>query len=96
LLFGLTFFALKWFGKFARSSIKNTLLGPIDQAGGALLGLFRVAFILSSILFGIQIMGVEINYEGTEKMIIFPLLMKLGPISMKWLSPLLPFLKKLV
>jgi membrane protein required for colicin V production len=96
LVFGLTFFSLKWFAGFASRSLRQTLLGPVDQGAGAVLGLFRMAFILSSVLFGLKLIGFEIAFSGNSELVLLPALQKLGPSSLKILAPLLPFLKKLL
>lgn len=94
LLAGFTFFGLLWFGKLARKSIRYTLLGAFDRAAGALLGLFRTAFILSSLLFGLEIMQVKIIRNPKEKLWIYQALAQMGPASMKVLRPLFPFLSR--
>lgn len=96
LLFTATFFVLRWFGTYTRKTIRYTLLGTLDQGFGAMLGLFRIAFVLSSILFGFQMLGIEFKDLGTKPLYIFPALVKLGPLTFKILSPLIPFLKKLI
>lgn len=96
LLFGITYFGLRWFGQITSKSIRYTMIGTLDQAVGSVFGLFRMAFILSSVAFGLQMLGVEIKPSQTETMIIFPALVKLGPACFKFLAPLLPFLKKLL
>lgn len=96
LLFTLTFFGLKWLATLTRKSIKFTLLGSLDQVAGALFGTLRMAFILSSILFGLTLIGVEFEILKDQKLILFPALVNLGPAGFRWLSPLLPFLKKLI
>jgi membrane protein required for colicin V production len=89
------YFSLKWFGKMASRIIKMTLFGPADQILGALSGLFKMAFLLSSLAFGLDYLGLEVsNYQG-KNLYIFPLLVKLGPACFKILGPLLPFLKKM-
>jgi membrane protein required for colicin V production len=95
LLFILSYMLLSWFGKFTSKAIRHTLLGPIDQGAGAFLGLFRMAFILSSLLFGLQILGISFR-PMPENLILLPALAKLGPASFQLVSPLLPFLKKFV
>jgi hypothetical protein len=55
-----------------------------------------MAFILSSILFAINLLGIKINLPSEEKLVILPALQKVGPIGFKVLAPLLPFLKKML
>jgi membrane protein required for colicin V production len=96
LLFGGTYFSLRWFAGFASRSLKQTLLGPVDQAAGAVLGLFRMAFIVSSVLFSFDLLGIKMKLPGNQELILLPALLKFGAFSLKGLAPLLPFLKKLL
>lgn len=96
LLFAATFFFLRWFAGFASKSLKQTLLGPIDQAGGALLGLFRTAFVLSSLLLGLDMLGIKISPGSGADPVLLPLLREVSPVTLQVLAPLLPFLKKLI
>jgi len=96
LLFAATYFSLRWFAGFASRSLKQTLLGPLDQAAGTVLGLFRMAFILSSVLFGLDLLHIKIALVNRQELVILPALQKLGTFSLKLLAPLLPFLKKLI
>ncbi len=89
------YFFLKWFGYMASKTIKKTLLGPIDQVLGAVFGLFKIAFLLSSIAFALDFLGVKISQFEGKNMILFPILLKLGPVCFKILGPLIPFLKKM-
>lgn len=96
LLFGITFFSLKWFAGFASRSIKQTLFGPFDQAAGAILGLFRMALMLSSILIGLQLLHIKWNVGQNANLVVLPALQQFGGLSLKLIAPLLPFLKKLL
>lgn len=96
LLFTITFFGLKWVASFTRKSIKMTLLGSMDSVAGALFGTLRMAFIISSMLYGLQLMGVEFTQLASQKMILYPVLVQLAPVGFTWLSPFVPFLKKIL
>lgn len=96
LLFSGTFILLRWFGTYTRKTIRYTLLGSLDQGFGAMFGLFRIAFVLSSVLFGLQLLGIEFKDLGTKPLYVFPALVKLGPFTFKLLAPLLPFLRKVI
>ena len=89
-----TYFFMKWFAAIAAKTLKATLLGPVDKTAGALFGLFKMAFLLSSIVLGLDLLGVEMKNYSKEKLIIFPALVKLSPVCFKYLAPLLPFLNK--
>jgi len=89
-----TFLFMKWFAGIASKTLKSTLLGPVDKTAGAIFGLFKMAFLLSSIALGLNLLGVDVKTLGDEKLIILPALLKLSPMCLKLLAPLLPFLNK--
>ena len=96
LVFILAFFGLKWFGSLMSSSVRKTLLGPFDQTAGALLGLFRMAFLLGSVLYGLDLIGIKIESRVEGKLWLLPLLKDIGPGCLQLLSPLLPFLRDIL
>ena len=89
-----TYFFMKWFAAIASKTLKTTLLGPVDKTAGALFGLFKMAFLLSSVVLGLDLLGIEMKNYSQEKLIIFPALVKMSPMCLKFLAPLLPFLNK--
>lgn len=96
ILFSASFFGLKWLGVTARKTIRLTLLGPVDRFAGALFSSLKMALIISSLLFGLKMAGVEFTLLQDQKMVLFPAILQLGPQCFQWLTPLLPFLKKLL
>ncbi len=95
-VFILFFFGLKWFGALMSSSVRRTLIGPFDQVAGSLLGLFRMAFLLGSLIFGMEIIGVRLQEHLDGKLYLFPLLRDLGPGCINILTPLMPFLREIM
>jgi membrane protein required for colicin V production len=89
-------FGIRWMGNAIRQAIKKTLLGPLDEAGGAFLGLLRAGFVLSSLLMGLKIMGVQTHLPPQSELWLYPVVEKLGPMGLKLLAPLLPFLQELL
>ena len=89
-----TYFFMKWFASLAAKTLKGTLLGPVDKTAGTLFGLFKMAFLLSSVALGLDLLGVKVKSFSQEKMIILPALVRLSPFCFKFLAPLLPFLHK--
>ena len=96
LIFVLVFFGLKWFGALMASTVKASLLGPVDQTAGALLGLFRMAFLLGSMLYALDLIGIKLETQTNGNLWLLPLLKDIGPGCLHILSPLLPFLQDIL
>lgn len=95
MVFAGCFFGLKWFASLVSRTVNGSFLGPFNQAGGALFGLFRMALILGACLYGLELVGISIETETGGKLWLLPLLREAGPGVVGVLSPLLPFLKAL-
>lgn len=95
-VFFLVFFGLRWFASFASAAIGKSILSPINQAGGALFGLFRMAFLIGSLAFGLSLIGIRPEEKINGKLWLLPILRETGIQTMGILSPLLPFLQKIV
>lgn len=93
LVFFLVYFGLRWFAGFASASIGKSVLSPLNQAGGALFGLMRMAIILGSVLTGLSIIGIRPEEKCSEPLWLLPVLRDTGVRTMGILAPLLPFLK---
>lgn len=92
-VFFLVFFGLGWFASFASRAIGRSLLSPVNQAGGALFGLFRMAFLIGSVVFGLSLMGIRPEEKIKGELWLLPLLRDTGVQTMGILAPLLPFLR---
>ena len=95
LALGACFFGLNWFAAIVSRSVNSSLLGPFNQAGGAIFGLFRMALILGSCLYGLKMVGIDIEPMTESKLHLLPLLQKTGPAAIDLLAPLLPFLREI-
>jgi len=89
------FFGLKWFASIVSRSVNSSLMGPFNQAGGAMFGLFRMALVLGSCLYGLKLVGIDIEPMTESKLHLLPLLQKTGPAANDLLVPLLPFLREI-
>ncbi len=96
LVFGLTLFGLRWFARFAGKSLRGTLLGPFDQAGGAVLGLFRMGLVLCSVLLSLRALGLKGKIPGAGDSVLIPVLEEVSVQLFGLLRPLLPFLKDFI
>jgi membrane protein required for colicin V production len=96
LVFFLVFWGLRWFAGFASAAIVKSMLSPLNQAGGALFGLMRMAIILGSVLTGLSIIGIRPEEKCSEPLWLLPILRDTGIHTMGILVPLLPFLRSIL
>jgi membrane protein required for colicin V production len=77
-------------GKSIRASIDEGFLGKADQSAGALLGIFRTAFMLSVGLWIIQSLKIDFPEKWTENAWLYPKVSVLAPSVAEWVSEYLP------
>jgi membrane protein required for colicin V production len=88
--------AVRRLGYAIRENIRYTLLGSFDSIAGAVVGLLKVAFAVSTIIWIIQTAGIEVPVKYTRDTLVYPVLAEMGPKSVKMLSMIFPFIKQLV
>lgn len=97
--FAIIFFGVIWavrkLGKVARQTLRYTLFGTLDAAAGAALGILKISFSISTILWLIALIGIRIPDVYTRHTLIYPVVAKIGPGSIKLFGILIPFLKEL-
>jgi membrane protein required for colicin V production len=80
-------------GKIIKSSIDHSFLGPVDQAAGALLGIVKSAFLISTLIWIIDAMGLfNIKYLAGESKL-FTLVAGFAPFVANWIGHLIPAFK---
>lgn len=77
-------------GKSIRASIDEGFLGKADQSAGALLGIFKTAFMLSVGLWIIQSLKVSFPEKWTDNAWLYPKLSLLAPTVAEWVSEYVP------
>jgi membrane protein required for colicin V production len=77
-------------GKSIRASIDEGFLGKADQSAGALLGIFRTAFMLSVGLWIIQSLKIVFPEKWTEEAWLYPKISVLAPTVAEWVADYLP------
>lgn len=82
-------------GKFLRHSIDKTFLGRLDEAFGAVLGAFKMLFMLSIFLWIIDSLKVDLPSDWTEESFIYPFTVHLAPEIAGWLAQFLPFFEEI-
>lgn len=79
-------------GKSIRASIDDSFLGKADQSAGAVLGIFRTAFMLSVVLWIIQSLKVVFPEKWTNNAWVYPKISVLAPTVAEWVSEYVPLL----
>lgn len=78
-------------GRLIKSSLGGTFLGPVDQAMGAILGVVRVTFMLSVILWIADSLKIKLPDVWIAKSWLHPMTADFAPKITSWLSGVFPF-----
>lgn len=93
--FGLVFVAVvivvNLLGKLLKASVDKTLLGPVDEVGGALIGLIRTTFVFSIALWIVDSLNLSFISEWTEDSWLYPVVADVAPKFTHWISGFFPF-----
>jgi membrane protein required for colicin V production len=95
--FGVVFLAIvilvRLLANLIRLSIDKTLLGKMDQAAGALLGLFRAAFMLSVVFWILDSLRISLPEDWVNNSWLYPAISAFAPWVASWLSEIFPAFK---
>ena len=80
-------------GKLVKASVDKTLLGPLDDVGGALVGLVRTTFVFSIALWIVDSLKLSFFSEWTEDSWLYPMVAGVAPKFTHWISGFFPFFK---
>lgn len=93
--FGVVFLAIvilvKVFANMIKLSIDKSFLGKVDQAAGAVLGLFKTFFLLSVALWIVDSLKVQLPERWTENSVVLPRVAGFAPWLTSWISEIFPF-----
>ena len=95
-LFFIIIIGVSFLGKKLKNILDVTILGTVDSAIGGLVGMFKVAFALSLIMWIMDEANVNLPIRYTQGSILYPLVLDYSPVVIDWISSLLPFAKNLV
>lgn len=95
LLFIIIVLAITLVGRLFRRLINLTLLGGIDKLVGALLGMFKWAFFVSTFLWLASLLHLKIPAAYTAHSFLFPIIEPLAPRFMGWLPILQQWLQSI-
>jgi membrane protein required for colicin V production len=92
--FGLVFIAIvvivTLIGRALRASIDKSFLGRVDQAAGAGLGLLKVVFVVSVLLWLVNSFHYDMPEKWTKNSIILPYVQDFAPMVTSWIGDLIP------
>ena len=80
-------------GKLVKTSVDKTLLGPVDEVGGAVVGLVRTTFVFSIALWIVDSLNLSFISEWTEDSWLYPVVADVAPKFTHWISGFFPFFK---
>lgn len=84
--------AVNLLGKVLKLSIEKTLLGTVDQAAGAGLGLLKAIFLLSVTLWILNALDLDLPEKWTSNSWLLPRIESFAPQVTMWLADYVPFL----
>ncbi len=91
LIFVLVFLLIHLLGKTLKKILDFTLLGSADNFAGALLGVAKMAFGISLILWLTRAASIELPPAITENSLLFTPLVGFAPGVVHWISYVIPF-----
>ena len=81
---------VSWLGSFLKSSIEKTVLGNADQLAGSVLGIFKMAFMVSVTLWITSSMKLNIPEDWLEDSWLYPTIASLAPSITSWIGEIFP------
>lgn len=80
-------------GKLVKTSVDKNVLGPLDEVGGAFIGLVRTTFVYSIALWIVDSLNLSLISEWTEDSWLYPMVADVAPTFTHWISGFFPFFK---
>lgn len=80
-------------GRLIKSMISESFLGVLDQGAGALLGMVRVTFMLSIILWIADSLKANFPHEWTANSWLHPITANFAPNVTRWIGQFIPAFK---
>lgn len=78
-------------GRIIKKFLDLTVLGVFDNFAGALIGIFKWAFLVSIVLWLSLQVSIEIPEHLTENSLLYPYILELAPTVGDYISSILPF-----
>lgn len=80
-------------GMLIKTTIEKTILGQVDQAAGAVLGLLKAVFLLSVSLWIIDALNFNLPEKWTRESSVLPRVEAFAPKVTAWLAGYVPFFR---
>ncbi len=77
-------------GKMIRSSLDKTLLGGADKIAGAVLGVFKMAFMVSVVIWILDALQISVLDSMAEDSKLFALTASVAPLVTSWIAEVIP------
>jgi membrane protein required for colicin V production len=91
LIFFVVFVLIILLGKTLENVFQKTLLGSFDKAAGAILGMVKYAFCISTLLWLTFVAGFKIGNNLMEGSFLYPYLLHFAPNAFEIISHIIPF-----
>lgn len=99
IVFGGIFFlmslGIRQVGYWVRRSIRYTVFGSVDDVAGAVLGMLKIMFMISTLLWVASLAGIVPPPYYTKNTFVYPIVASLGPKSIRIMTVFFPFMKQL-
>lgn len=82
-------------GSLVKNSIDKSFLGTVDQALGACLGMFRMLFMVSVVLWILDSLKLSPREEWVENSWLYPFTARLAPAIADWAGQFIPFFREI-
>lgn len=82
-------------GNFFKASLEKTVLGNVDQVAGAMLGIFKTAFMISVAIWLTTSMEFEIPPHLSEDSWLYPITASIAPTVTSWVAEIFPIFRDL-
>ncbi len=80
-------------GRLVKASIDKNFLGRVDQAAGAFLGLLKMTFMASVMIWIVSSLKFNKVESWTEKSWVYPKVAVFAPLVTKWIGKIIPVFK---
>ena len=91
LVFLLVFIGILFLSKALKSVISKTFFGSLDNAVGALFGIFKIAFGISLVVWLVDSVQITYLVNPFKGSVLYPILIDFAPRLVRWISYIIPF-----
>ncbi|HVD98351.1 MAG TPA: CvpA family protein [Cytophagaceae bacterium] len=90
-IFILVYITILLLSKFLKSALNSTLLGRFDEIAGGLLGIVKMAFGVSLLIWLIDVIHLNYLVNIFKGSFFYPYLVNFAPKIVSWISHVIPF-----